>query len=301
MTTAPRLPSPSLRALVAGLVDYAGLFPPASLDMTEAAAHYAEHQQSPQRWMLGRFVAPVARLDELAAAAAPHRAPGSAPWRVSALLGDEVLADAARIEAFNLANADALVVDVAEARAASEQRIEAVVRALGSDVVAYLELPHDAEPRPLLEVVQRVGARAKIRTGGVTADAFPTAPRVARFIARCAELGVPFKATAGLHHPLRGEHRLTYQANAASATMFGFLNVFVAGALAASGVAEAELVDVLEERASAAFDFGTDVLLWRNRHVTLEQLVAARASFAVAFGSCSFREPVDDLHELALL
>jgi hypothetical protein len=149
--------------------------------------------------------------------------------------------------------------------------------------------------------VQRAGARAKIRTGGVTADAFPTARQIARFIHRCAELGVPFKATAGLHHPVRGEYRLTYRPDSPSAIMFGFLNVFVAGALAAVGASEDELVEVLDERRAAAFAFADDGLRWRNRHLTLDELARTRASLATTFGSCSFREPVDDLQELALL
>jgi hypothetical protein len=269
--------------------------------MSEAAAQYADHRCSPHAWMLGRFVVPVARLDELAVAAASHRSAQSAPWRVSALLGDDAARDAACITAFNAANAGTLIIDVVEARAAGDARIETVTRSMGSGIVVYLELPHDQEPRRLLETVRDVGARAKIRTGGVTAGAFPTAAQIARFVARCAELRVPFKATAGLHHPLRGEHRLTYQPDAATTMMFGFLNVFVAGALAAIGAGELELVEVLEERERAAFDFGPDGLRWRSRYLSLEQLLKTRASLAVAFGSCSFREPVDDLHELALL
>jgi hypothetical protein len=295
------IPSPALRALVAGLVDYAGLFPPAELSMSDAVAHYASYRASTDAWMLGRFVVPVARLEGLAAEAARHTTTATSPWRLSALVGDDASADADCIRTFNASQAGRIVVDVAEVKAASAERIGLATRALGVELAVYVELPHVADPRALLEVVRGCGARAKIRTGGVTADAFPDAAGLARFIARCAELGVPFKATAGLHHPLRGDHRLTYGPDAPSATMFGFLNVFVAGALATVGVSEHELVAVLEERQGSAFTFGADGLRWRDQHVPLEQIARARASFAVAFGSCSFREPVDDLQELALL
>jgi hypothetical protein len=298
---APRRPSASLRALVAGLVDYAGLFPPAALAMPEAVAQYTAHRASPEAWMLGRFIVAAARLDELGACATAHDVSEGGPWRVGALVGDDIAADAARIAAFNAARADVLFVDVVEAKAASGERVTDLSRAFDASSTLYVELPHASDPRPLLEAVGRAGIRAKIRTGGVTADAFPTAAQLARFIARCAELGVAFKATAGLHHPLRGEHRLTYADGAPSATMFGFLNVFVAGALAANGADEADLVAVLEERHPAAFAFGAGGVRWRSRHVPLDRLADARASFAVAFGSCSFREPVADLQELALL
>jgi hypothetical protein len=82
--------------------------------------------------------------------------------------------------------------------------------------------------------------------------------------------------------------------------MFGFMNVFVAGVLAARGAGEDELVAVLEERKASAFSFDDEGMSWRGHRVSVGELVAIRASFAVAFGSCSFREPVDDLQQLAL-
>ena len=292
---------PAVHALVAGLVDYAGLFPPASLPMPDAVERYASYRASADAWMLGRFVVPVARLSDLASEAARYASAATSPWRLSALVGDDVDADAQRIRSFNAAHADRFVVDSAELKATSETCIERAARALGSELAVYVELPYDADPRALLEAVSRTGARAKIRTGGVTADAFPTAAQLARFIARCAAMRVPFKATAGLHHPLRGEHPLTYRPDAPTATMFGFLNVFVAGALASAGASEAELVELLEERSAVAFAFTAEGLRWRLHMVTVEQLAQTRASFGLAFGSCSFREPVDDLHDLSLL
>jgi hypothetical protein len=300
MTPAASIPSPSLRALVAGLVDYAGLYPPAALPMADAVGEYARQLDLPEAWMLGRFVVPVARLAEFADVAAPLVAT-RAPWRISALAGDDPIADAAAIRSLNAAHAGRLRVDAVEGKASTPEQVVRASRAFGTDFALYLELPSGDEPRPLLEAVSLQGARAKIRTGGVTAGAFPTAAAIARFLQRCAELDVPFKATAGLHHPLRGEHRLTYEADAPRAAMFGFLNVFAAGAMATGGVAEAELIQVLEEREASAFAFPPDGLRWRHRFVPLEQLARARASFAMAFGSCSFREPVSDLQELSLL
>jgi hypothetical protein len=293
--------SPALRALVAGLVDYAGLFPPASLHMVAATRAYAGYLASEDAWMLGRFVVPVARLDELAAAAGGVAGGPTAPWRLSALVGDDVEGDARRIQAFNAQRPSLFLVDAVEARAAGADRIDVLARRLVSWHPVYVEVPSDPDPTALLEAVQRAGARAKIRTGGITADVFPRAAHVARFLARCAALHVPFKATAGLHHPLRGEHRLTYAPDAPSATMFGFLNMFVAGVLALRGATETELVGVLEERRPSAFSFDAEGMSWRQHRVPVGELASARASFAVSFGSCSFREPVDALRELALI
>jgi hypothetical protein len=204
------------------------------------------------------------------------------------------------VRSFNAQHAASLVVDAVEARAAGADRIDALARAFGSSLPLYVEVPADPDPGALLGAVHRAGARAKIRTGGITPDAFPRAADVARFLMHCAKLRLPFKATAGLHHPLRGEHRLTYEADAPSTTMFGFVNVFVAGVLAARGASDADLVAVLEERSPAAFSFDADGMSWKGHHVSTAELASLRASFAVSFGSCSFREPVDDLHELGL-
>ena len=292
--------SPALRALVARLVDYAGLFPPAGLDMASAIGAYAEYRASPDAWMLGRFVVPVARFDELATAARGVADFGTTPWCLSALVGEDAGGDAQRIQSFNAEHSGRLVVDSVEARAADAERIGMLARTFGARLPLYVEMPADPDPRDLIDAVHRASARAKIRTGGVTPEAFPRAAHVARFLSRCAALQVPFKATAGLHHPLRGEQRLTYASDAPTATMFGFLNVFVAAALVAQAADEAELVAVLEERDPSAFAFDDAGLSWRQHRLSTGELAACRASFAVAFGSCSFREPVDDLRKLGL-
>jgi hypothetical protein len=301
MTARPAAPAQTLRALVAGVVDYAGLFPPAALGMADAAAAYAEYLASPEAWILGRLVVPSQRLDELSAESARYTGARGEPWRLSVLVGDDGAADAERIRAFNAAHMGRLLVDVVEARASSLAVIEPTVRALGAELTVYVELPVADDPRAWLHAVKRAGARAKVRTGGTTAAAFPSAQQLARFIARCAELEVPFKATAGLHHPLRGEQKLTYEPSAPSATMFGFVNVFLAGAFARAGMGEPTIARLLEERDPAAMTFADDGVRWREHAISIDELRRARTSFAVAFGSCSFREPIDDLHQLALL
>lgn len=173
---------------------------------------------------------------------------------------------------------------------------------LGIDEVKADEL-EDAKPGAFVEItdiallpeLKRRGLRAKIRTGGITADVFPTPERVAAFIRACHEAGVAFKATAGLHHPLRCVRPLTYEPNAATGTMHGFINVFLAAAL----VDEAE--EVLRETDERSFFFGDDGASWRGCHVSVEDLATVRRDFALSFGSCSFEEPIEDLRELEWL
>src|SRR3954468_24709229 len=110
--------APTLRALVAGLVDYAGLFPPASLGMAEAAANYSSYLASSEAWMLGRFVVPVARLGELAEAASRVGTTPPTPWRVAAIGGGDPAADGDAVRAHD-EPAGRLVVDVVEHRLAT--------------------------------------------------------------------------------------------------------------------------------------------------------------------------------------
>lgn len=296
---APR-PSPSLHALVAHVVDYAGLFPPAALPMAEAVARHAMYLQSADAWMLGRFVVPASRLTELVEAAVPHFTTAAQPWRLSVLI-DDAPTDAARLREFSAAQGERFIVEAVEGRAASADEIERMIGEFEPGLERYVELPHRDDPRVMLESVRRAGGRAKIRTGGVTPGAFPSAAEIARFIVCCAESGVAFKATAGLHHAVRGDYRLTYEPDAVCTPMFGFLNLFAASALAAAGLSETALVPLLEERRGAALAFDVDGMRWRDHVVPLDRIVHARHTLAVAFGSCSFEEPRDDLRELALL
>jgi hypothetical protein len=294
------VPAATVRALLAGLIDYAGLFPPAALPMSGVVANHSTYRASGDAWALGRLVVPVARFTELFAALAAIEPPRT-PWRISALVGNDVERDAAAIRGWNDLEAERAMVDAAEVKATSVEEIDVATQLLGGDVTTYVEIPVADDPAELIAEIGRSGACAKIRTGGVTADAFPRADDVARFIAACARRNVPFKATAGLHHPLRGDYRLTYETNAPCGSMYGFLNIFVAAAFARAGMAQPELVLLLAETNVSQFEFADAGLAWGEYVLTLSQVADARGSFAHSFGSCSFREPIDDLVQLGLL
>ena len=300
-------PTASARLLLEGLVDYAGLFPPARLDMAPAVRQYAEHLHSDTAWMLGRFVVPAARLQEFedAASALLPRDTDTAPWTISVLGGSDPADDAERVWAFNERHAHRAigraVIDTMELRADDASAVERMARSVPAGVTAYVEIPLADDPSDLIGVLRGVGARAKARTGGVTADGFPAPAALARFIRACADAGVPFKATAGLHHPLRGDYRLTYDADSPTGTMYGFLNVFLAAALAAQGLDLADLERILTEGDPASIQFDGQGISWRGRRLDLDDLRHLRARAAIAFGSCSFSEPVAELRALHII
>ena len=300
-------PAASLHGLLAGAIDYAGLFPPARLDMRAAVERYAGFRLSGERWALGCFVLPAARLDELVAELGPA-SPDDGTWPLSVVLGDDVAADARRIATFSDAQEDAAIIECVEGRigagmSEARTRLDEIVRALSRSPTLFIELPTTGDLDGLLELVRAVGACAKIRTGGVTAELFPPAQAVSRFVCGCARHHVAFKATAGLHHPIRATYPLTYERDAPSAVMFGFLNVLVAAVVARAGGSEEDVRAILEvERGGAAdFVFGDDAMRWREHTISTEQIVHARAAFVRSFGSCSFEEPIEDLRSLALL
>jgi hypothetical protein len=285
----------SLRTLVAGVIDYAGLFPPAAESMDVALRQYAAYRQGPHAWMLGRFVVPAARLGECAAEAAAYLPAPDGPWRLSVLLGPDVGASLAAIAACNAADRG-LVADAVEGRAETAEAITALGRAVrAAGLAGYVELPAAEDPTPLVEACAAAGLRAKLRTGGVTPDAFPTATEVARFLGACVRVGVAFKCTAGLHHPLRGEYRLTYDPASAQGTMFGFVNVLAAAAALRDGATDAEAARLLELRDPAAFTFTDQGLRVGEALFLTARLSTLRARGLVAVGSCSFTEPVREL------
>jgi hypothetical protein len=301
----------SLRDLLLGLIDYAGLFPPAALDMPTATRKYSEYREGECRWALGRFIVPVARLDEFEKAAEGILPDGGMEgndfWRLSALGGDDLSSDLDRIAEFNQKrstadpSAGAAVIDTIEIKAGRAGDIENAMRLTPANLAPYFEIPIRDDPAELVKRIADTGARAKVRTGGVTADAFPSSLDLARFIKICAEEDVPFKATAGLHHPLRSVNRLTYSPDSASAMMHGFLNVFLAAAFAQGGMDVDRLVELLEEKSPESFQFDSGGVTWRDEMIVRGQLRNSRNLLAIAFGSCSFEEPIDDLKKIGLL
>ncbi|HEX6094769.1 MAG TPA: hypothetical protein VF432_00490 [Thermoanaerobaculia bacterium] len=177
------------------------------------------------------------------------------------------------------------VLGVDEVKATTEEEIAAFPPGV------YVEIADIA----LLDAIRRHGQRAKVRTGGITPDAFPAVENVAEFLRACKAKGVAFKATAGLHHPLRCVKPLTYEPNAVLGTMHGFLNVFLAAALLEHADA------ILAEEDPAAFAFDDDGASWRGHRVSTEAIATMRRELGTSFGSCSFEEPIADLKELGWL
>jgi hypothetical protein len=296
----------AIRTLLRESIDYAGLFPPAGLGMREAVANYAGYRIGGDAWALGRFVLPAGRLAEFEQAAGELLPRSSAPaWQLAVLVGADPAHDFERIAEFNCRHAaegaGAVVADVVEAKADLPNAIEKLLTTVPEYLRAYVEVPITHDPEPFASAVGARGGRLKVRTGGITADAFPSAVNLQRFIRAALRAGVPYKATAGLHHPVRAEYRLTYEPGSACGTMFGFLNLFLATAFMAAGLDDRAALELLEERDVDAIRFAAEGTEWRGRRLDLDAIRRARETGIVSFGSCSFSEPITELESLGLL
>ena len=279
------------RAFLAGAIDYAGLFPPASLAMPAAVGNYLAYRSGPDAWALGRFVVPVARLGEL-----EQSLPGPDPARgatvpLSVLLGAETAADLDTVEAFNRRAAEhGAVIEALEVKAPTADMVREVLAGIPRGWIQYVELPIDEENARALDAIQSSAGFAKLRTGGITPDAFPAPEPLLHTLQALAGLKLPFKATAGLHHPLHGVFPLT---DAPDAAMYGYLNILLAALILWTEGDPGRALGALLEETPTSLCFGEDALVWRDLRFEVSVVATVRKSFFHGFGSCSFREPLD--------
>jgi hypothetical protein len=286
-----------LRDLLGGAIDYAGLFPPAGLGMGETVRRYQSARTGPDRWALGRLVLPVSRLPEFEREAVSLLGEGD-PWPLSVLGGSDLGGDLALVRSFRDRNRRARI-DSIELKASTPGDVHRAGSAIAGSIETFYEIPIAGPTGDLLSAIQKARGRAKIRTGGTEVGSIPSAELVARFLGEAAGR-VAFKATAGLHHPVRCVRPLTYEPGSPKDHMHGFVNVFLAAAMARSGLDPKALRELLEEEDPRAFRAGPGEMSWRDRTIGRTEVVQARAEVVLSFGSCSFDEPMRELREIGL-
>ena len=303
MTNTMTVPNESIRALLAGVVDYAGLFPPSKLSMPEAVINYAMYKNSNYSWMLGRFVIPLGQIDEFLESAKDFFSQDSkSVWRLSVIASDDIHDTVRRVEDFNATNAPGVVCDSLELKADSQEEIVTITNAVPPNFINYFEIPLNEELPDLVSTLAINQQRAKLRTGGITPDLFPKTAEIIRFVRACLAANLPFKATAGLHHPIRCFSPLTYEPNAPKGTMHGFLNLFLMTGFAREGFKPDILEEIMEDEFAESFDFHEGGVSWHQQFtLTNAQLFNLRDTGIISFGSCSFDEPIEDLQEIGFL
>jgi hypothetical protein len=258
--------------------------------MVDAVLEYERHREASDNWALGRFVVPLSRWRELESVLRDGSRPGL-PWPISLLAAP---ADADRIRSIT-ADGSRAVVQAVECKADSVDDAAKAAVLVRPGIEVFVEITTMTGVDAMAAELARIGAAAKVRTGGVTADAIPSAAHVLAFLRACRTARIRFKATAGLHHAVRGEYRLTYDPAPPTGVLFGFLNVAIAAALLWFGRSDDVVLQVLEERSVDAFAFTDAAVSWGNERLTRRELDEVRAGFFAGFGSCSFREPMAEI------
>jgi hypothetical protein len=288
------MPPTSARALMAGAVDYAGLFPPAQLPLAEALAEYRRALAGADAWMLGRFIVPAVQLSVLADAVVRDAHDGRG-WTVSAIVREHLDEDAAAVQAFNQRAAHQHVrVDTIECRPSSSDGISWLAKTFSTAFTVHVEVGVGPTARDDLRVVARHQLRAKVRTGGLAPDAFPAPASLVAFIESARDVGVPFKATAGLHHAIRGAYPLSDEIGAQSATMHGFVNLMLATAAVGERLPTTTAAALLTRTDHSALVFDDERVRWGDVELSIDAIGRMREAQCVSFGSCSFREPADE-------
>jgi hypothetical protein len=304
------MPAASLRALLDQAIDYAGMFPPCGLALEPALGNQASYVRSPEAWMLNGFVLPVEQFDAttqfLSKFGSHHR------LRVAALgpktTNADVFLDAlynayAAIRSFSRYNTDLVAISHLEMFLPPD--VDSASLKEASLIVGELPVFWEAPPETAEQTIALIAGHSsheqlpafgyKMRTGGVTADAFPSPAQIACALVTPNTHRLPIKFTAGLHHPIR-QYR-----DEVKTTMHGFLNVLGAAVLAAEHQWDADqAVVMLEDEDALAFSFTDDSFAWRDWKIDTKRLQYQR-KFVRSFGSCSFDEPRDDLRALNLL
>ncbi|WP_405010807.1 hypothetical protein [Kitasatospora sp. NBC_01539] len=258
--------------LFRGLFDDAAVFPPGDLPLDEAVPAHRRHRTAWYADTVGPLLCGPALLPALVRSGRGLPVglvlPGGSTGPAAAL------AEAAGLDVTGL---EIATTDVA-----------ATVAQLGAElppgIGAAVELPRDGRTEASLDALTGTPYRAKYRTGGLTADAFPSVAELAGFLAGCAERGLPFKCTAGLHHAVRHTDPVT------GSVHHGFLNVLLA---AAAGDDRAAAAEALAERSGP-------LLAKAATELTDTQVRSVRGAFT-SFGTCSIDEPLADLADLGLL
>lgn len=291
----------------AGLVDDAAIFPPGDLPLADALPAHRSHQRSTYGGLLGSFVVSDVRLPDLIKLLDSESAATTEPVEALAV-SVVVTGGAGAIEpavhwatsagAMTLRSLELALRDEADL-AHNARRITTALDQLASagrldeDTRVYVEPPrlHGQEPThswlAALDEVAAVDLGLKFRTGGLDADAFPSGEELATCIAAALDRELRFKCTAGLHNAVRHRDPET------GFEHHGFLNVLLATRVSLDGAPVSYVAGVLDEADAS-------VIVDRCEDVGGEQLASARRWFT-SFGSCSVREPLEDLVDLDLL
>ena len=320
--------SNTLNAFIKNIIDYAGLFPPAKLPLNIAFENYKNYKTSVNNTFLSRFICPAGKLPELENIL-KDKSEIYTDISISVLSssGDNLekftenfKEDLKSWKDFHKNFKDFVKTNSLEVRIPDDIIIShdheklseilnyisgEIFNTLGQNVFIFCECliskDWNEDFKFLINGISdhnltENNSGFKLRTGGVTANAFPDSEIIAFAIKENLDRAVPMKCTAGLHHPFR------HFDNEIGTMMHGFVNVFGAGIIAMRhNISHSELLKILNDENPENFIFTDEYFSWDKYKISVEDTELARNKFMISFGSCSFDDPVNDLKALNLL
>ena len=297
----------ALRYVLDQAIDYAGMYPPASLSLPEALKSYHRHRSGAEAWMVKRMVLSIdaiSKIDPGALGSGGEFRFAMIPRRETSDWLATLRADLVALNFF-LKKCPAAVADVLEIllpAVSSRGELERLLRSATGQLVGHAAFFEVVTGPDFLrrfegaaEAVAGFGELnwgLKLRTGGTTADLYPAPSTVARALVIARDHRVPIKFTAGLHHPIRHWNK------SVGARMHGFINILMAGLLANHhGLSPERVASILEEEEPSNFSFTELTADWRDLALPVEAIPKWRERVA-SFGSCSVDEPKEDLERL---
>jgi hypothetical protein len=278
-----------LSNLLDGLIDYAGLFPPASLDLAVVVRNYLCYRQGQHADALGRLIVDFNRVQELRTVA------GERLREIPLSLIASTERDLDRLPSLL---DDGLRIDAIEVTPNTSPGIERIARRLPAGLATYFEVPVQAGDARTLDAICAAGARVKLRMGGLTGEAFPSPRATAGILQALSDRHLMFKATAGLHHPLRSNHLFTDAPDSEGGTMHGFANLCCAAALIHLGGDAVDAALLLEEMDPHTWQVSSEAITWRDFRFSALQMEEVRREFFQSMGSCSFTQPLKEMEAL---
>ena len=295
-----RLVLDSRTAAFGGLIDYAGLFPPAAKAMDEAVTDYARLRSLDTRWIVGKFLCRASALEQLAAAAVTHMKRGDAPWQVGAIFDMGPGAAAMLVNDFQTEMSPALSITSIEVKTPrpDSEAIATTIESmwsLESDIAIFVEVVKGSEAGPqILDIAENLRSRgrtggAKLRCGGLSKTDFPTVGEVTDFLWSATNTQLPFKATAGLHQPIR------HFDPQVDTWRHGFVNLLVASVACDEGADRETVQTIVAETDPQAFAMTAASVRWRDLHLPGSAITRSRFNGFIAYGSCDIDEPIGAL------
>lgn len=282
------------------IMDYAGLFPPAELSLEKSISNYNHYLKSSENWMLSKFIIPAGILNQIPPLLKLEKVSDKFSFSVIISDSEKDLENIIKFKkSFSKIEIGALEVKPQMRLESLLNNIQFIRNEINNDINIFIESSINPDNTLIEELVklrnQDINIGYKLRTGGITQDAFPSPDIIASVIKSCAEKRIPFKATAGLHHPF------TRFDSSVNTKMYGFVNIFAAGLFAVKFLLnETDLIKIITDENPHNFLFENN-LIWRDYEISSGDISEIRRKYFISFGSCSFDEPREDLKNLKLL